>query len=132
MAKKKGVTEKYLDQLFSTYIRIRDAHDDGYITCCNCAKEFHWTEATNGHFVKRRHRALRWDERNCHAECGPCNQADLNLGYADFMIDKYGPNIFRILENQKNLITKITPVDRKIRAANYRKKITQLKKEKGL
>ena len=132
MAKAKGVSEAYLDQIFSTYIRLRDADDSGMVTCCNCGKRLFWKEATNGHFVKRRHRTLRWDERNCHSECGPCNQADVNLGYADFLTKKYGSNIWRILTTQKNLREKITPVERKIMADNYRQKIKQLKKEKGL
>ena len=132
MAKKKGITEAYLDSIFSVYIRLRDADEDGYIYCCNCGKRFFWKEATNGHFVKRRHRTLRWDERNCHSECNPCNQADVNLGYADFMVKKYGSDIWRILDAQKNIRQKIMPYERKIMADNYKAKIKQLRKEKGL
>ena len=132
MAKKKGVSEAYLDNIFSTYIRLRDADDDGYIYCCNCGRRFFWKEATNGHFVKRRHRTLRWDERNCHSECGPCNTADVNLGYAEFMVGRYGSGIWQLLNTAKNSREKITPYERKIMADNYRQKIVQLKKDKGL
>lgn len=132
MPKKKGISEAYLDSIFSTYIRLRDADEDGYITCCNCGGKVWWKESTNGHFVKRRHRTLRWDERNCHAECGPCNTADVNLGYAEFMVQRYGPEIWGILTAQKNNRGKITPVERKIMADNYKQKIKQLKKDKGL
>ena len=131
MTKKKGISEAYLDQIMSTYVRLRDADDDGYIICCNCGRRYGWREATCGHFVKRRHHTLRWDELNCHAECGPCNQADTNLGYADFMVKKYGPEIWGILNTQKNNRGKITPAERKIMADNYKHKIKQLKKEKG-
>ena len=130
MAKKKGVSEAYLDSIFSTYIRLRDADEDGYVICCNCGKRLHWTEATNGHFVKRRHRTLRWNEKNCHAECEQCNGADINLGYADFMVKKYGPGIWEELNTQKNSRAKILPIERKEMADKYRKKIEQLKKEK--
>jgi len=132
MAKKKGVTEAYLDSLFSTYIRLRDADEDGFIKCCNCGKRVFWKNATNGHFVKRRHRTLRWDDRNCHAECGPCNQEDTNLFYADFMVQRYGREIWPILNSRKNSREKITPHQRKIMADDYKHKIKQLKKEKGL
>ena len=132
MAKKKGISEAYLDNIFSNYIRLRDSDCDGLVTCCNCGKKLHWKVATCGHFVKRRHRTLRWDERNCHAECGPCNTADINLGYAEFMVNKYGPEIWAILDAQKNNRGKILPYERKIMADNYKQKTKQLKKEKGL
>jgi len=132
LTKKKGITEAYLDQIFSTYIRLRDADEDGYILCCECGQYFWWKESTNGHFVKRRHRTLRWDERNCHAQCAPCNGRDENIMYADFMVAKYGPEIWQILTAQKNNQGKITPQDRKELADDYKHKIKQLRKEKGL
>lgn len=132
MTKKPAVSEAYLDQIFSTYIRLRDADEDGYVLCCNCRKRLWWKDSTCGHFVKRRHRGLRWDELNCHAECGPCNLADVNLGYAEYMATRYGEDIFSILNARKNSRDKITPQARKIMADNYREKIAQIKKEKGL
>ena len=132
MPKKKGVSLKYLDDIFSTFVRLRDAEDDGFVVCCNCGKRLWWKESTNGHFVKRSHHTLRWDERNCHAECAPCNGEDLNLGYANFMVAKYGPKIWDILTAQKNNRGKIMPHERKIMADNYKHKIKQLRKEKGL
>ncbi len=139
MTKKKGISEAYLDQIFSIYIRLRDADDEGYITCCNytkkskvCQGRVFWKEATNGHFVKRSHRTLRWDERNCNAECGPCNQEDTNFGYIKFMEYKFGGDIWDVLDSQRNLRFKYTPYERKIMADNYKHKIKQLKKEKGL
>ena len=132
MPKKKGVSVEYLDSIFSNYIRLRDADEDGYVICCNCGKRLHWKEAQNGHYVKRRHQALRWDERNCHAECAECNNQDINLGYAKFMVKRYGEDIWDKLQAQKNIHSKIMPHERQIMANNYRKKIAQLKKEKGL
>ena len=134
MAKKhkNGVSEAYLDQIFSVYIRLSNSDDEGYVTCCNCGKRMYWKESTNGHFIKRRHRTLRWDERNCAPECAPCNTADVNLGFAEYLVEKYGPKIWRILNTQKNLREKITPQERKIMADNYKHKIKQLRKEKGL
>ena len=132
MSKRKGVSEQYLDSIFSQYIRLRDADENGFILCCNCGRRIHWAEATNGHYVKRRHRTLRWDELNCHAECGPCNMADVNLGYSEYMASRYGPDVFRILEHRKDKREKIMPYERKIMADNYKHKIKQLKKEKGL
>ena len=130
--KKPGVTEAYLDNLFSLYIRLRDADSNGNVTCCNCGKTIRWTEATNGHFVKRRHRALRWDERNCHPECAECNAADVNLGYVQYMVNRYGAWIFEELNNKKNTTAKIMPVERRAMANKIRSLIHNLKQTKGL
>ena len=132
MPKKNGISEAYLDQIFSVYIRLRDADESGFILCCNCGRRVFWKEATNGHFVKRRHRTLRWNELNCHAECGECNMADVNLGYAEYMVTRHGDDVFSLLNTHKNSREKITPRERKIMADNYKKKIAELKKEKGL
>jgi len=134
MPKKKHneISEAYMDQIFSTYIRLRDADEDGYVLCCNCNRRLHWKEATNGHYVKRRHRSLRWDELNCHSECGGCNMADVNLGYAKYLVERYGDDVFNILNQRKNRRERITPQERKIMADNYKQKIVELKKQKGL
>jgi len=58
--------------------------------------------------------------------------ADVNLGYSEFMVSRYGPGIFQQLEDRKNNREKITPRDRKIMADELKHKIKQLKKEKGL
>jgi ribonuclease D len=48
------------------------------------------------------------------------------------MVRKHGPEIWQILNTAKNSREKITPQERKIMADNYKQKIKQLKKEKGL
>lgn len=30
-------------------------------------------EAQNGHFLRRGHKAVRWDENNCRPQCASCN-----------------------------------------------------------
>ena len=129
---KPKVSEAYLDQIFSTYIRLRDADENGFVLCCNCGRRLFWKDSTNGHYVKRRHRTLRWDELNCHAECAECNMADVNLGYGEYLVTRYGDDVFKLLNAHKNRREKITPQERKIMADNYKQKIKQLKKEKGL
>lgn len=133
MAKKKnGVSESYLDSLFSTYIRLKNADEDGYVLCCYCGGRLHWSEAQNCHYVGRRHRTLRWNELNCSPGHGSCNGADIILGYTQYMAARYGPDVFQLLTTHKNSREKITPVERKIMADNYKAKIKELKKEKGL
>jgi len=61
--------EKKLDKVFSEYIRRKDADEGGTVACVTCGKLFHWKEVHCGHFVKRQHRAVRWDVDNAGPQC---------------------------------------------------------------
>lgn len=47
--------------------------------------------------------ALRYDERNCHAQCRSCNRFDEGnqVGYTRFMLKKYGEDTVDLLESMK-------------------------------
>jgi len=62
-----------LDDIFSKYIRTREASKEGYISCFTCDKSFHWTKIQCGHYIKRAETLLRWDARNARPQCVNCN-----------------------------------------------------------
>ena len=129
-------TSKYdaLDRVFSQFIRLRDADNDGYCICCSSGVRVHWEECDAGHFISRRHLSTRWCEMNVHAQSrydNRFNQGNAH-GYAQFMLNRYGPTVFDDLERLKNTTRKYTKLELKIMADNYKHKIKQLKKEKGL
>ena len=62
-----------LDTIFSKYIRLRDADQNGYCRCVTCGERYHWKKIQAGHFISRKHYATRWDENNVHAQCVACN-----------------------------------------------------------
>lgn len=64
--------ERTLDDWFSKYIRARDTKP-GYCYCCTCGKYLTFETAECGHFITRDKHAVRWDERNAHAQCTACN-----------------------------------------------------------
>ena len=64
---------KKLDTVFSQYIRLSNADNNGYCTCVTCNKTFHWKEIQAGHFMSRKHYSTRWDENNVHPQCVACN-----------------------------------------------------------
>ena len=64
---------KKLDIVFSQYIRLSNADNNGYCTCVTCNKTFHWKEIQAGHFMSRKHYSIRWDERNVKPKCVACN-----------------------------------------------------------
>lgn len=65
--------EKILDSWFSIFIRLRDADKNGTVTCCTCGQKKYWRKAHCGHYIKRGHLAVRFDEKNCAAQCNFCN-----------------------------------------------------------
>jgi len=87
-----------LDKVFSQYIRLRDSDKNGICKCITCGGYHHWKQLDNGHFVKRQHLSLRFNEINCNAQCRKCNwlgqgedvkyQAALQKKYGDDIIDK--------------------------------------------
>lgn len=93
---------KKLDTIFSKYIRLRDSHD-GVFVCCSCGQLKPFEQADAGHFINRRWMALRWDERNVHAQCRSCNRFDEGnaVGYTRFMIKTYGEDTVDLLERMK-------------------------------
>ena len=75
MRKPKTLTnlKKELDIVFSRYIRLRNADDNGDAICVTCGVKNHWKKLQNGHFMSRRHSSTRWDEDNCQVQCYSCN-----------------------------------------------------------
>ena len=64
---------KRLDNIFSQYIRLRNANAQGIAKCYTCGKKDHWKRLQNGHFQSRKHYGTRWDETNCQVQCSACN-----------------------------------------------------------
>lgn len=60
------------DTYFSRYIRLKHS-EDGYCTCYTCGNIHPIKEIDNGHYQKREHKAVRYDENNCRPQCKTCN-----------------------------------------------------------
>lgn len=65
-----------LDQVFSLYIRVRDADSEGLVGCITCPLKKRIKEMQCGHFQVRKHMATRFHVKNCNGQCGGCNMAD--------------------------------------------------------
>ena len=62
-----------LDFVFSRYIRLKYADENGYVKCFTCPEFLFWKEIENGHYVSRSNQATRFLEDNCRPQCGFCN-----------------------------------------------------------
>lgn len=94
--KKKAKTlpklKKELDSIFSRFIRLKDADENGIAECVTCGKKDHWKKLQNGHFMSRRHQSIRWDEDNCGVQCYSCNvmQQGKQYEYSIYIDKKHG------------------------------------------
>jgi hypothetical protein len=102
--------ENKLDRVFSTYIRKRDADEGGTVSCVTCGRLMFWKEAHCGHFIKRQHRSVRWDERNAAVQCPRDNayMGGRQDDFARYVIQKYGQQTFDELMQKKYEVKKFS------------------------
>lgn len=134
MKKKKKTLEDKLDDVFSDYIRLRDADYRGYVRCYCCGYPIHWKMAHNSHFMNRWHTGTRYYPPNCHSCCSICNTSlGGNLkAYEEHLKRDFGDTIIEVLTMMKNTITKYTNDELEGMIIHYRNEVNKLKKEKGL
>ena len=92
-----------LDRVFSEFIRLRDT-PGGYGRCISCGKIITFSTSDCGHYVNRKHMSVRFDEKNCNAQCRSCNRFDEGniQGYRKGLIEKYGHQETELLEIKKH------------------------------
>ncbi len=117
-----------LDRIFSEYIRRRDSDENGIGRCISCGKIVHWKEADCGHFVNRKHMALRYDEKNCNLQCRLCNRFDEGniQGYSEGLVKKYGPEVLEYLKVKKHNISRLGKFEIDTLKKYYKQKIKEL------
>ncbi|HDY66584.1 MAG TPA: recombinase [Candidatus Scalindua sp.] len=128
------------DEWWSLYIRARDCDESGMGRCCSCSKGVFWKDADAGHFISRRHRATRYNEKNVHLQCRACNRFDDGnpAGYALFLMRVYGNDDYydeRVIIDLRVLSrgsTRWTQFEINSMRDDFKIKAKQLAKEKGL
>ena len=73
MAGTKKKTREKLDKIFSEYIRLKAATEDGFVTCYTCGVKKHWKQMHAGHFQTRAKYSTRFDPMNVKPQCVKCN-----------------------------------------------------------
>jgi hypothetical protein len=101
----KGIPEliEELDGVYSKYIRLKYADENGICKCVTCGKYEFWLYIQNGHYITRSKKATRWEDLNCHPQCQRCNiiLKGNYTSYSQALIQKYGPGILKLLEMKK-------------------------------
>lgn len=120
-------------KVFSVYIRLRDAIEagmQGYIRCISCGDIYHWTNGDAGHYLNRKYKAIVYDEDNVHFQCRDCNRftEGNQAAYRINLVAKIGEDRVRALEEKKNWPAGFTIDGLKIRRAEYKAKVAEMKK----
>lgn len=115
---------KKLDTVFSQYIRLSNADNNGYCTCVTCNKTFHWKKIQAGHFMSRKHFSIRWDERNVKPQCVACNvyRAGEQYKYSIYL----GKELANELYLQSKEIVKFTNYELEDMINDYSEKLKKL------
>jgi hypothetical protein len=124
---RKGLIAK-VDKLFSLYVRMKHADEDGFVRCVTCGSSMRWQDSQAGHFVRRGHYATRWHEKNVHPQDARCN---LFLGgamdeHAAYIIRTYGVETFDELMALKRTTKKYTAGELRELIDRYEEKVCQL------
>lgn len=117
-----------LDLVYSHYIRLKSADEDGRCKCVTCGYEDDWKVLQCGHFIPRQHFYTRYLEINTHPQCKVCNEYKKGnmVIYANYL-NSIKPGIVESLQEQANIIYKFSRDEIKSMTIEYRQKIKQLK-----
>ena len=121
-----------LDRVFSEFIRLRDSKN-GYFKCISCGRILPYEQADCGHYINRQHMSLRFNEKNCNAQCRKCNRFDEGniQGYRRGLIKKYGEKIVTLLEYQKNETKQYSSFELEVLIKYYQSKIKEMRWKAG-
>lgn len=143
--KTKGI--KYWDDklwpVFSRYIRLRDAlalggvfDEDGEAVaeCITCYTRKSVKKLQAGHWIGRRHKMVKYDEHNVHAQCGQCNKwgAGEPQFYEDRIVELYGEAERDRLRQGVYQTRKFTPFELEEMYNHYKLEVERLEVDLGL
>jgi len=122
--------EEKLWDTFSKYIRLRNADENGNVTCVTCDKKFYWKEVHAGHFMGRRHKNTKFNEKNNQVQCISCNSYNggEQFKYGLFLDREYGEGTAEELMFLSRISCKLSDVDYKEMNKEYKVKVKQLLK----
>jgi hypothetical protein len=101
--------------MFSTYIRLKYADENGYVTCYTCGVTRHYKDRMQaGHGIEGRNNAVLFMEEIVRPQCVGCNmfgQGKISV-FTEKLIKEYGPDKYAefVFESNK---------EKKLKAENY-------------
>ena len=125
--------KKKLDIIYSTYRRLSEADENGYVTCVTCGVKRHYKDRMqNGHYIDRHISSTRYLDKNCHVQCVGCNmfgggKKDI---YALYLIKRYGEGILEHLNDLKKQTKQFKVYELEEMMTSYKQKLISLSNHK--
>lgn len=121
-------------KVFSEYIRLRDSDENGYCVCLTCPAIRYYKNMDCGHGIGRQHMSTKYDEKNNHAQCKPCNGFEAGKAdrYKEAINKKYGPGTWDMLLMKSRMRSKLGPFEIKAMTFYYQQEVKKLKASKTL
>lgn len=128
------MNDEKLWRVFSEYIRLRDADENGYCKCCTSGEIVHWKLCDAGHFIPRRHLATKFHEQNVHAQRRFDNRFKNGeqFVYSKFIDEKYGKGTADKLLALSRTRSKMSQFEIDQLTKHYKELVKKLKQEKQL
>ena len=134
MSKRKTIDQKNkreliknFDSVYSEYIRLYNADDNGYCECVTCGKILFWKNIHNGHFISRKNETTRYSEINCNTYGN-----GKWLEYEARLIEMYGQEKIEDLKKVARIGGGYTKDQLKEMIEVYKNRVKKLKTEKCL
>jgi len=115
-------------KLCSEYNRRKDADEDGIVKCCTCNTRQHWKKHDAGHYIPKTFEAMRFEDKDIHAQCKTCNWLNqgMEVEYKKFIIEKYGEETEQMLQIKKRNPVQWFPFMLEALITEYKDKIKEL------
>uniref|UniRef100_A0A6M3IFF5 Putative lambda recombination protein n=1 Tax=viral metagenome TaxID=1070528 RepID=A0A6M3IFF5_9ZZZZ len=127
----KAKLKKKTWDMFSKYIRMKHANENGYVKCITCGVIKHWREMQASHYIDGRHNAVLFEEDLVHPSCYACNCIlhGNKSEYAAFMYKTYGEERVDELRRLSNYSIKYSISDLELLYEKFSKKVEELEKK---
>jgi len=116
--------KKKLDAVFSKYVRLKDADENGFNYCFTCHKFDHYKNLQNGHFISRKYLSTRFDLENCRPQCPSCNI--FRYGEQYLFGQKLGSEIAEALQLKSKSTVKIMAHEYEEQISYYKKLVDKI------
>ena len=125
-----AVLIKELDEIFATFIKLRDTDSFGYGKCITCGRRLHFKDGDCGHGIVRMFMATRFDERNCYLQCQYCNRYEGGevKAFAVAVDQKHGQGTWEYLQSLSKTTVKLTRPEVETMVIYYKDKVKSMKK----
>ena len=126
---KTSTSDGKLWKVFSEYIRRRDSNEEGYGKCFTCNRIIHWKKGDCGHGIGRQHKSTKFNEKNNHLQCKPCNgfEGGMRERYKEEMNKRYGAHTWDMMEQAARKPAKWSQFEVDILTEFYKEKIKDFK-----